>query len=149
MKMPERFLPPSASLASRMKQWPLYGTLASLHVRVSSYHAPTHVPSHRFVYGYSRVSVGTCLCVCECLRVDVNTRTSTRQLFVLLYLPRSHYALRTIVGIPLGGLEWFIHVDQLFFPNGVDRSIGLAVQTIPGLFTLLYLLSFSLSASFL
>lgn len=28
---------------------------------------------------------------------------------------RSHNALRTIVGIPLSGLEWFIHVDQLFF----------------------------------
>lgn len=34
--------------------------------------------------------------------------------WLLLYPARSHYALRTIVGIPLSGLEWFIHVDQLF-----------------------------------
>lgn len=36
----------------------------------------------------------------------------------LLCLTRSHYVLRTIVGIPLSGLEWFIHVDQLFSQQG-------------------------------
>ena len=63
---------------------------------------------------FSTVCLEHCVyvCVCEAAKMCV----CARQTAVRTIIPgaRSHNALRTIVGIPLSGLEWFIHVDQLF-----------------------------------
>lgn len=59
--------------------------------------------------------------VTRMLQRVLHTRDSCS--YYILY--SKHNALRTIVGISLSGLEWFIHVDQLFSTNGVDRSIVL------------------------
>jgi len=67
-------------------------------------------------------------CVCNCENVCF-VRSLARQTAVRTIMPgaRSHNALRTIVGIPLSGLEWFIHVDQLFLTERLtDQSTARA-----------------------
>lgn len=61
-----------------------------------------------------RISAKICVREHSCRRALA--RSLARQTAVRTIIPgaRSHNALRTIVGIPLSGLEWFIHVDQLF-----------------------------------
>lgn len=58
---------------------------------------------------------GVCVRACA-LRMGfvLRERTATAVPHYYARRARSHNALRTIVGIPLSGLEWFIHVDQLF-----------------------------------
>ena len=92
----------------RMKQWPLYRTLARNVLR-------THILTEHCTCAlgmFSTICLEHCICMCEAAKMCV----CARQTAVRTIIPgaRSHNALRTIVGIPLSGLEWFIHVDQLF-----------------------------------
>jgi len=73
-------------------------------------------------------------CVCNCENVCF-VRSLARQTAVRTIMPgaRSHNALRTIVGIPLSGLEWFIHVDQLFLTERLtDQSTARARERSAG-----------------
>lgn len=91
-----------------MKQWPLYGTLARARAR-----AYICIP-------WNIVRAHVCITYVVTAWLERNrrpcARASARQTAVrtIILGARSHNALRTIVGIPLSGLEWFIHVDQLF-----------------------------------
>lgn len=88
-------------------------TCTNVHLYSYMYTSKTNIFITHIPFMHKWESIQTCIYICYYIYI-YKCRYAEDSCWLLLYPARSHYALRTIVGIPLSGLEWFIHVDQLF-----------------------------------